>query len=164
MNMNFARINFLAALALWFFATGCASVQQTEDIEVSLVNLTFESATVLETTAVFTIRIQNQRPMPLLTEGSVHKIYLNNVSVGSGVSNESVELARLSEGTHTLRVRLHNLAMARLFRDIMEQRRVDYRLESMIYARSEGRATKLRVKREGALDVRDFQPTRPPTN
>ena len=154
----------LALLPAALFLTGCASLQQAEDIEVSLVNLRFEEATPLESTAIFTIRVQNQRPVSLLTEGSVHKIYLNEVYVGSGVSNESLDLPRLSEGTQTVRVHLRNLSMAGLIRDIVEQRRVAYRLDSRIYAKSEGRASTLHVNRAGTLALSDFQPTQPPGN
>ena len=53
--------------------------------------------------------------------------------------------------------------MARLIRDIVESRRVDYRLESQIFAQVEGRSTRLRVAKMGNLDLKDFQPTRPTT-
>lgn len=151
---------WLALLAAVLSFAGCASLQQAKDIEVSLVDLRFEEATPLESTAIFTIRVQNQRPLPLATDGSVHKIYLNEVYIGSGVSNEPLELPRLSEGTQTVRVHLRNLSVARLVRDIVEQRRVAYRLDSRIYAKAEGRASTVHVTSSGTLALSDFQPSR----
>ena len=82
----------------------------------------------------------------------MHKIYLNGVFVGSGVSDEITSIPRLSEGLQTVRVRLRNLSMAKLIRDIVESRRVDYRLDSQIFARTEGRSTRLKASRIGNLD------------
>ena len=130
-------------------------------MDVSLVNLRFEDVTPFETTGTFTVRVQNQTPDPLALEGGVHKIYLNGVYVGSGVSNDLLEVPRLSEGIQTVKVHLRNLSLARLIRDIVEAKRVDYRLDSLVYARYEGHAARVRVSKAGALDLKDFQPTRP---
>jgi LEA14-like dessication related protein len=154
------RASLLAAIAVLFCS--CVAHRLSQDVEVSLANMNFGEVTPLETTANFIIRIQNQMPEPLGIEGSVHKIYLNGVYVGSGVSDEVIQIPRLAEGQQNVRVRLRNLSMARLIRDIVEFRRVDYRLESQIFARVEGRSTRMRVSKAGNLDLKDFQPARPP--
>ena len=46
----------------------CATQQWSESVDLSLANLRFEAATPLETTADFTIRVQNQTPHRLLTQ------------------------------------------------------------------------------------------------
>ena len=155
---NTVQAPLLAAIAILFCS--CVTNRLSEDVDVSLANMRFEQATPLETTAMFTIRIQNQMPQPLDVEGGVHKIYLNGVFVGSGVSDEVTAIPRLAEGLQTVHVHLRNLSMARLIRDIIESRRVEYRLNSQIFARTEGRSTTLRVSKAGNLDLRDFQPTR----
>lgn len=139
----------------------CATGRLAKSVEVSLVNLRFDQVTPFETTATFTIRVQNQSPEALRLDGAVHKVYLNGVAVGSGVCAEPLELPRLSEGVQTVSVHLRNLAMARLLRDIIEARRVDYRLHSVLYAQHGGGSTRVKVSRAGALDLKDFQPSRP---
>jgi LEA14-like dessication related protein len=156
-----ARALLLIAMAVLFCS--CVTNRLSQDVEVSLANMQFGEVTPLETTANFVIRIQNQMPQPLGIEGSVHKIYLNGVYIGSGVSDEVTQIPRLAEGQQNVRVHLRNLSMARLIRDIVESRRVDYRLESQIFAQIEGRSTRLRVSKIGNLDLKDFQPTRPAT-
>ena len=61
-------------LALASLACGCATVSE---FNVNLVNVQFSHATVLESTATFTLRVNNESPEPLQVEGAVHKIYLN---------------------------------------------------------------------------------------
>jgi len=156
---KFLRLTLsLVALAL---LCSCASGPRFDAVEISLVNLRFEQATPLETTGHFTIRVQNQSPNALRLEGGVHKIYLNGAYVGSGVSNESLEVARLSEGLQDVRVHLRNLAVARLVAGIIQNRRVEYRLNSLLYAQVEGRKSRVRLDRAGSLDLNDFQPPRP---
>lgn len=153
--------SLLAVLLLAGWCGSCTTNRWAESLEVSLVNLRFTEVTPFETTADFFIRVQNQMPEPLTLEGAVHKIHLNGLLVGSGVSNEALELQRLSEGVQPVRVPLKNLSMARLVREIVEARRVDYRLESRLYARVGGRSGRVNVVRAGALDLRDFQPSPP---
>jgi LEA14-like dessication related protein len=138
----------------------CATSKLAGSLEVSLVNLKFEAVTPFETTAIFTIRLQNQTQDPLGIEGGVHKIYLDGVYIGSGVCNETLEIPRLAEGLQTVRVHLGNLSMARLIARIVDEQRVDYRLDSKIFAKFEGRSTTVAVTRAGNLDLKDFQPPR----
>ncbi|MBI5387654.1 MAG: LEA type 2 family protein [Verrucomicrobia bacterium] len=152
-----------AALVTATLLSSCATNRLADSVEVSLVNLRFDEVTPFETTATFTIRLQNQTTEPLGLEGGVHKIYLNGVYVGSGVSNDTLDIPRLSEGVQTVRVHLRNLSMARLIRDIVEARRVDYRLSSLVYAQHTGHSARVRVSREGVLDLKDFTPTQPAT-
>jgi LEA14-like dessication related protein len=148
-----------AVSALVLLLCSCVTGKLSEGVEVSLVNLGFSNATVLETTGKFVIRVQNQLPQDISLEGGVHKIYLNGIYVGSGVSNESTSIGRLSEGTQTVTVHLQNLSVARLVRDIVEQQRVVYRLDSVLYARLNGKSGQLKTSKAGTLDVKDFQPT-----
>ncbi len=144
--------------------SSCTTNKLAGLVELSLVNLRFEEATPFETTATFTIRVQNQSPDPLGLEGGVHKIYLDGVSVGSGVCNETLEIPRLAEGVQTVKVHLRHLSMARLIKRIIEEKRVDYRLDSRLYAQYEGRSTRVTVSKAGNLDLKDFQPTSSPAS
>jgi LEA14-like dessication related protein len=131
--------------------SGCATAPSTG---ISLANVQFTQATALETTAVFTLRFNNETPEPLRLEGGVHKIYLNGLYVGEGLSNETLELPRLGSMTQTVTVHLSNLRLATRLKPIIESQSFDYRLQSVLYT-SAGRA---RITGEGRLDARDFRP------
>ncbi|MBC8095008.1 MAG: hypothetical protein H7Y43_04275 [Akkermansiaceae bacterium] len=79
---------------------------------VSLINLRFEDATALETTATFTLRLSNESPEAVQLNGEVHKIYFNGLYLGKGLSDEKVEVPRLGTITHEVKVHLCNLALA----------------------------------------------------
>lgn len=50
----------------------------------------------LKPTATFTLRLSNESPQPVLLEGEVHKIYLNGLYLGKRLSDQKVEVPRLS--------------------------------------------------------------------
>jgi len=124
---------------------------------VSLVNVRFTQATVFETTASFTLRLSNETPEPMLLDGGAHKIYLNGLYVGEGLSGETLDLPRLGTATQEVTVHLSNLRMVTRIKPIIESRSFDYRIKSVVYGKSP--AGRMRSVSEGRLDLKDFTPT-----
>jgi len=124
---------------------------------VSLISVRFQDATVLETTATFVLRLSNEQPAPWQMNGSVHKIYLNGLYVGKGMSDESVTVPRLSTVTNNLTVHLSNLAMATRLKSVIESKRFEYRIQSTFYGQTW--PSRSRSVSEGVLDLKDFTPT-----
>lgn len=127
---------------------------------VNLVSVRFQEATALETTATFIIRLSNDAPEARQFTGSAHKIYLNGLYVGKGLSDESVEVPRLGTVTQEITVHLSNLALATRIKSVIEARRFDYRIQSVFYG--EGWLDLVRSESEGKLDLKDFAPTPEP--
>jgi LEA14-like dessication related protein len=128
-----------------------------ENVSVNMVNVQFRDATVFESTATFTLRINNESPETLVLDGGVHKIYLNGIYVGEGLSNQRVEIQRLSSVAHPVEVHLSNLRLATRIRPIIEARAFDYRISSTLYASRPHART--HIVTEGRLDLHEFQPT-----
>ena len=150
----------LLTLALFSLAlVGCATIRPFEGVDVSLVNVRFVQSTVWETTAIFTVRLQNESPDPVTLTGGVHKFYLDGLFLGEGLSNQSVTLERLSSATQDITVHLRNLSLARRLKPIIEQQRFDYRVDSVLYFDSASRYGRGKVSHAGQLDLREFQPT-----
>jgi LEA14-like dessication related protein len=141
-----------AGLTMVLCWAGCATAPRTG---VSLVNVRFTQATAFETTAVFTLRFNNETPEPLQINGGVHKIYLNDHYVGEGLSHEPLELPRFGSVTQTVTVHLSNLRLVARLKPIIESQSFDYRLRSVLHSG----AGRIRTGSEGRLDARDFQPT-----
>ena len=141
------------------FLSGCAGLRSHDGLEISLVNARLSAPTVWETTAHFTVRIINERPEPLMVDGSVHRIHLNGVYVGEGVTNERLEVPRLSSTTQEVTVYLRNVRMATRLKSIVENQAVDYRVDSTLYVSDGGRSHRCRVAQEGRLALADFQPS-----
>ncbi len=146
----------LGPVLLLTLLCSCATFAKREGVQVSLVNMVFTSATAWETTAVFTVRVQNEQPEEVVLDGAVHKIYLNGSYVGEGLSNERMTVPRFSTATQEVTVHLRNLSMLMKLRKTIETQAVDYRMTSLIYTVNQGR---FRAERAGQVAVKDFQPT-----
>ena len=134
----------------------CSTLQQHEGIDVALVNVRLDQATVWETTAIFTVRVSNETPEPLILDGSVHKFYLNGLYIGDGMNGERLQVSRLSSTTQEIPVHLRNVALATRIRPILEARALDYRVSSTLYL-VDGHSRRCRVEHEGRLALEDFQ-------
>lgn len=144
-------------LALAAGATLLAGCGGKEGPAVNLVNVRVQSATALETTATFTIRLSNDAPEARQFTGSSHRIYLNGLYVGKGLNDKTIEVSRLGTVTQDVTVHLNNLALATRIKSVIEAKRFDYRIQSVFYGK--GWLDKMRSESEGRLDLKDFTPT-----
>lgn len=143
-----------------FLWTACSTTAEKAGLGVNLVNLRLAEATVLETTACFTVRFINETPDPLTVSGGVFKIYLEGSYVGEGVMSDTLRVERFSSVTGEVKSYLRNLTMARRLRGIIERQGAGYRVRGTIYLQEGSR--RVRVAQEGALELKDFQPQRTP--
>jgi LEA14-like dessication related protein len=121
---------------------------------VNIVNVKFKDMTAFETTMAFTLRFDNDKPDALQVTGGAHKIYLNGLYVGEGLSADALEIPRLGTATQDVTVHMNNIALATRIKPIIESRSFDYRIRSTLYSNS-GR---MRSETEGRLDLKDFTP------
>ena len=149
-------IRHLPFLLLALLLCSCATFARREGVQVSLVNLALGEATVWETELRLTVRIQNELPEALVVDGAVHKVYLNGTYIGEGLSNERLEIPRLSTATQNVTVYLRNISMLTKLRGIIDAQAVDYRMTSLLYTESQGR---YRAERTARLDFKDLQPS-----
>ena len=150
---------FRLALTATLLLCGCG---KSNGPSVNLVNVQFKDATVFETTTTFTMRISNDAPEARRFTGSAHKIYLNGLYVGKGLSASEVEVPRLGTVTQDITVHLNNLALATRIKSVIEAKRFDYRIQSSFYGKT--MFGSLHSETEGKLDLKDFTPTEDATN
>ncbi len=149
---------FVAA-GLCLLLIGCS---RQGNISENLVTVHFQEATALETTATFTLRLSNETPQPIEINGSVHKIYINDLYVGKGLSDEIVTVPRLSTITNNVTVHLSNIALATRVKSVIESKSFDYRIQSTLFGKSW--FNRMSASSEGKLDMKDFMPTEGETN
>ena len=149
--------HLLLCLVLTLFAGGCASMREMEGLETRVTNLQFLEATPFETTVLLTLRLENELPHPVQLSGGVHKFFLNGIPMGKGLSGESLQLPRFGSATQQIKVHLSNFAAIPQLRSIMQEQRVDYRLESLLYGEQKGRDRRMRVVKEAHLSASNFQ-------
>ena len=156
MKFRVSLVCLAIVCGLW---TGCATTAEKAGLGVNLVNLRLAEATVLETTAFFTVRFINETPGPLTVSGGVFKIYLDGSYLGEGVMADEVPVERFNSATGEVKSYLRNLTLATRVRRVVEERRAGYRVTGTIYLKEGSR--RVRVSREGIIDLRDFQSQRP---
>ena len=155
------KIVFGGLLCLCALLCSCATWQRQEGMDVALVNVRLAEATLWESTASFTVRLSNETSESLICDGSVHKFYLDGAYVGDGMTNERVQVPRLSSVTQEITVHLRNVALATRIRPILEARSVEYRVNSTLYLVDSSHSRRCRVTKEGRLDSKDFAPSSP---
>ena len=158
------RLKNLIILFLGMGIGGCATVDRSAGLEVSLANLEIQEATLLETTALITIRLQNENPEPVRIQGAVHKIDLNGVYLGKGMTSEGLEIPAFGTGTQKVVVYLSNLRMTGPLRSILANQQVAYELKSTLRVHGAINRHRLQLLHSGALNLRAFEagtPVRP---
>ncbi len=129
---------------------------------VTLVSVKFEDATALETTAKFTLRLSNENTEPVHITGEVHKIYLNGLYVGKGLSDQTLDLPRLSTATHDVTVHLSNIALVTRLKPIIESKSFEYRVASVFHGKSW--MNRMKSENTGKLELKDLVPELNETN
>jgi LEA14-like dessication related protein len=136
------------------FVAGCGSGFKLTGVTVSLVDIKPAEATVLESSAVLTLRYSNENVIPIGLSGSSHKVYLNGSYVGKALSKEPVGLAALTTTTQDVTVRFENLALMRQFVAMRERQTAAYKIESVLYVTSGEEELNIKTSNSGSVDLR----------
>lgn len=137
----------------------CVTAPDPEAFEVTVVNLAGGNATVWETEAVVTVRLQNATPNDITITGAAHKLYLNGTYVGQGLANETITVPRLSSTTQNVTVHLKNFTVVRKLIGMQETRVAAYKVRSTIYgAPGGGTPRSFRAVKEGSVNLDPLLP------
>ena len=151
------RLMFVASL-IAMLSAGCATPQDEGDFDVTLVRVDSAKGSEGEFQFVFTLRLQNASPEAIALDGAAHKIYLNGVYVGQGLSNERVDVPRLATTTQQVTVNLSTFRLARAAYRIYDTHKADYRVESTLYAVKGIGTRRIRARKEGVVDLDELIP------
>lgn len=163
MKVLLKRIWGLLGAGCWLVVLGCASVPEEPVLEAGLANLRFTRATVFETTAVLDIRLENLSPEELRVTGGSHRVMVNGIKLGTGLTGETLPVPRLGSAVQSVEFHLRNVSLARSIHDLSRSRLVDYELDSTLYLAGPGGSDRrVRVRKTGQLDLRAAEGARPP--
>ncbi len=164
----FVRRMFRCLLLLIMLSYGFVACSGLRSIppEVAVVDLRFENVTLLETTALFSLRIDNENPYPLKISGASHRIYLNDNYVGKGLDDQGFTVPKLSSVKKDLRVHISNWSLITNAPSMAKEDTLSYRIESTLYSDDLGFGRQS-VSDSGTLDLkkisevgsRNFQPS-----
>ncbi len=157
-STRFSVALFLCAAAI-LAGAGCATPQEDGSFDVTLVNITAPrdgGGGIGEAALNFTVRLQNGSPEALKVTGGSHRIYLNDVYVGQGLSNQETEVPRLATTTQDVAVHLSTFRLARSFHRMFASKTVSYRLESTVFVDRGHHTAKLKASKAGTVNVEEL--------
>lgn len=150
-RLRYGCLSVATAVAL---LSGCVTPPDADSFDVSLVTLAGGNATLWETEAVVTVRLQNATPNDLTVTGAAHKLYLNGTYVGQGLSSEVITVPRLGTITQNITVHLKNFTVVRKVIGMQESRVAAYKVESRIYGAAAGGINRsFRARKEGSISL-----------
>lgn len=154
------RCNLVWVISLLGIAAslGC-SFNSVKPPAVSLVDVRFGEVTLFETTLVARVRVENENKFPVTVDGGVHRIYLNDIDIGRGLSDERIELGRYGATEQQLTIRLSNVSMLRQIEPLIQSEEFEYRIESSMHMVSPSRS-ELELVNRGRLGPSSFGASR----
>lgn len=103
------RLTCLIATAFTLITTSCGgggSTRDLDEIHVTLVDVSFQQAGLLEQEIDLLLRFTNTNPVDIMTRGLSFEMALNDARFADGVSAQPVTLAALSDVTIPVKVRV----------------------------------------------------------
>jgi LEA14-like dessication related protein len=138
-------------------ASGCATSEALEEMEITLTGLEFTDATVFETTMVAQIRVANTNPEPLSFEGASFKLYLDDRKIGTGLAKDPFAVEGLETTVVPVTFYLNNATAAfRLVDVLKDKREVSYGVRGSLFMDGALGRRKLKVEKMGSLDIENL--------
>lgn len=132
---------------------GCASLSEESPVDILLSNLAPGTGGGVGDLALrFIVRLENASPDPVVVDGGTYKIELNGIYVGQGLSNERIEIPRLSSTTVTVPVHVSTVRLMGSLYQVLQSNQVRYRLDGTLYVVRGGSSRRYRATREGQVD------------
>jgi len=134
-----------------FFCLACASLQLP--LDVGLADIQLSGITLFETNLSAEVRLQNENNRPIAIEGATYRLFLNDIDVGKGVSDERIIIPRLGSALQRVTFRLDNMIFITKIQSLLESRNFSYRLEGRLFpVGGLGLVRPIQVRREGRLE------------
>jgi LEA14-like dessication related protein len=135
------------------FIAGCTTFQLS-GVTVSLVDIKPAASSLLESSAVLTVRYTNENVIPIGLDGSSHKVYFNGNYVGKAVSKQPLGLAALSSITQDVTVRFENVSLLQQLIAMRDRQIASYKVDSVLFVTSGEEKLDIKTSNSGSIDLR----------
>lgn len=151
----------LHSLAIVLVALGalgaCASVRYNTDVAV--VSLRVERLELFQATTVFTMRIDNQEPEPMILDGSTHELWIGGRRIGKGMLADRIEIPRLSSVRIEVPVEIATTALINPIRAAIDNRRFSYEVHSRLFVLAGSKVHHVDVSKTGEVNLESGDPS-----
>lgn len=121
------------ALLVTLLICSCTPVQKGPQPTVALIKVEVGEVSLFETGAKFTLRLDNPAPADLVANGAAHDITVNEIQVGRALDKGRFVVPRLGSIKREVVIHLQDLMTLTKLKSMMENPRLDYRIESTLY-------------------------------
>ena len=125
-------IRALVVLLLPFTLTACAAFH-LERPRVSLVDVGLENVSLLQSSLVLNLRVENPNSFRLPIDRGIYTIYLAGDRVGVGSTRTPLDVPAHGTSDQQIVLQLDNLRVLSRLRDLIDRRTVGYRIEADHY-------------------------------
>ena len=147
--MKVAILTFTSVLFL-LFSVSCSGHRDLIEPDIAIVDMKLDNVTFFETSALFTVRIDNENPYPLEIDSGVHRFYVNDVYVGKGFDRDGLTVQRLGSEIKEIKVNISNLSMFTKLQSLFEKDELSYRIDSTLHMGSFG-SRDVRLSKAGSF-------------
>lgn len=144
---------FLALTIL--LITSCALTSPAP--EISLVDVAFDEISLFETNLKAKVRYENELDTDLQIRGSVHRLSLNGIDVGKGISDEAITIPRLGTKTQLVTFRISNLGLLTKVQRLIDSQGYNYEIRSKVYAGKGFNSKTFHIVNDGELGPEDVE-------
>lgn len=141
------------------FALGACAAFHLERPRVSLVDVGLENVSLLQSSLVLNLRVENPNSFRLPIDRGIYTIFLGGDRVGVGSTRTPLDVAAHGTSDQQIVIQLDNLRVLSRLRDLIDRRTVGYRIEADHYITG-FRSQALHSVAEGQLDASRFDLTR----
>lgn len=146
------------ALGLSLALAACAAFH-LERPRISLIDVGLENVSLLQSSLVLNLRVENPNSFRLPIDRGIYTIYLAGERVGIGSTRTPLAVPAHGTSDQQIVLQLDNLRLLSRLRDLVDRRNVGYRIEADHYI-SGFRSRALHSVAEGQLDASRFDLTR----
>jgi LEA14-like dessication related protein len=139
---------------------GC-SAKHIDAPDIALVDLRFERMEMLETSLLAKIRIDNENVDSINMQGGVFRVYINDIYIGKGLSDQEFEIPRLGSVTQHVTIRVDNLRVLAHVQNLLENGDFRYRIEGKLFAQGALGKHGFELLREGRVNLTRMPPPSP---
>ena len=148
-----ASVKRFFALAVCFFLTGCAAVNDAKPPSIRLSNLQIGTAGLLSQELLLDIRIGNPNNFSLPLNGLTFQLDVNGRPFAEGLSNEAIEVPRLGYASVSATGTADTLSILRQLLSISTSDRITYRLHGTAYLGGVGHNRAVPYDRRGEISL-----------
>lgn len=132
----------------------CCSLTTGTRPDISLVDVEFSNASIFETSANFTIRLQNENPYQMDFDGAKYNISLNNINVGKGLVDQNFTIPKLGSVTQTVTIHISNLSLLRNVQTLIDAKNFEYRVDATLFGKGGLGLNNININQSGSFKAR----------